>query len=261
MNIPQEELDKLNESDTSGLFEEHVEVEDETPEEEVIEPKVEEKVSESPDEDSVGDKPRVPYSRFETVQERAIRAEERLAILEEQEKARNENTESYDSISVPDEWKELYGDSDEARKAYSIQLRLNEKNAEETTKKVLESIKQEQIEQEQVAKQNLDYIESNIARLEESLGKKLTEAEESSILDIQDEFTPKDSDGNYVAPLLDAEKAYEIYTLRGSTAKAEKIQIRRKVVSITSSNSEGESSNKAFENYRPGEGGLWRDKL
>lgn len=261
MNIPQEELDKLNESDTSGLFEEHAEVEDETPEEEVIEPKVEEKVSVSPDEDTVGDKPRVPYSRFETVQERAIRAEERLAILEEQSKARDENTDSYDNISVPDEWKELYGDSDEARKAYAIQLRLNEKNAEETTKKVLESIKQEQIEQEQVAKQNLEYIESNIARLEESLGKKLTEAEESSILDIQDEFTPKDNDGNYLAPLLDAEKAYEIYTLRGSTAKAEKSQIRRKVVSITSSNSEGESSNKAFENYRPGEGGLWRDKL
>lgn len=261
MNIPQEELDKLNESDTSGLFEEHAEVEEETPEEEVIEEQVEEKVSESPDEDSVGDKPRVPYSRFESVNERAIRAEERAKILEEQLNTRNQNTDYDEDISVPDEWKELYGDSDEARKAYAIQLKLNEKNAEETTKKVLESIKQEQAEQEQIVQQNLDYIETNITNLEETIGRKLTESEESSILDIQDEFTPKDSDGNYIAPLLDAEKAYEIYTLRGSTAKAEKSQIRRKVVSITNSNSEGESSNKAFENYRPGEGGLWRDKL
>ncbi len=261
MNIPQEELDKLNESDTSGLFEEHAEVEEEAPEEEVFEPQVEEKVSESPDEDSVGDKPRVPYSRFESVNERAIRAEERAKILEEQLNARNQSADYDEDISVPEEWTELYGDSDAAQKAYALQVKLNERNISDTTAKILENIETTQAKKAQEEKESLDYIENNIKGLEESIGRKLSESEESKVLDIQDEFTPKDEHGNYIAPLIPADKAFEIYTLRQSTAKAEKSTIRRKVVAATSSNSEGTGSLKAFENYRPGEGGLWRDKL
>src|ERR1035437_7857154 len=58
---------------------------------------------------------------------------------------------------------------------------------------------------------NVDKINDNFEDLAEYLGGELTEYEESAILDIIDEFTPKDSDGNYVAGLIPFEYAWEIY--------------------------------------------------
>lgn len=259
MFIPQEKLDELDEATTEGLFDEHAEVEEEKVEAEVVE-KVEEKVSESTDEDSVADKARVPYSRFETVNERAIRAEERLKILEEQLQSSGK-TESTGEIEIPEEWVELYGDSDAAKRAYQLQVKSLERIQEQTTERILKEIQTKQIQEKEAAEENLKAIEENINKFEETLGRKLSEAEEAAILDIQDEWTPKDAEGNYLTALIPAEKAYEIYTLRQSSANKDKIIARKKVVAVTGSGTESESSNSAFDNYRPGVGGLWRDKL
>lgn len=262
MNIPQEEIDKLNASTSEGLFEEHAEVEEEEVEEQPIIEKVEEKVSESPDEDSVGDKPRVPYSRFETVQERATIAETQVKMLEKQLAERQpQNTVDEENVSIPEEWTELYGDNESAKRAYVLQMRLNEKARQDAVSQITQDIENSKLQREVEEKANLEYIEQGIKNVEDSLGRKLTETEESALLDIQDEFTPKDDNGNYIAPLLSADKAFEVYTLRNSTVKAEKSKTRRAVVAASSSNSEGESSNKAFDNYRPGESGLWRSQL
>lgn len=254
MNIPQEELDKLE--DTSGLFEENSQEDDAMIPDQ---PAVEEKVSASTEEeDAVADKARIPYSRFEKVNERAIRAEERLRLLEEQSQSKAESNED---VTVPPEWEELYGDSDAAKRAYVLQQSMFDRMREETTEKTLSAIESRQTERQTEIENNLDYIEDNLAELSKNLGRDLTEAEESSVLDIQDEFTPKDDKGNYIAPLLQADKAFEIYTLRRGNATAKTTIARRKVVSITGSSSEGEGSNSAFDNYKPGASGLWRDQL
>lgn len=252
MNIPQEELDKLNQEPFDG----HEEVEEEP--EETVEP-VEEEVSEPSDKDSVADKARIPYSRFETVNEAKIRAEERIKFLEEQLNSKKE--EKTEDVDVPNEWIELYGDNETAREAYKIQLRQLDKIREDATLKAIEEIEKRQTQRKSEQEQNLAYIEEGLKRIETSLGRKLTEVEENTILDIQDEFTPKDEEGNYLAPLLSAEKAFEVYNLRQANSQAKKTIARRKVVSITGASSESESSDPTFENYRPGVGGLWRDKL
>lgn len=250
MNIPQEELDKLNESNTDGIFDGNVE-------EETVE-EVEEKVSEPTDKDSVADKARIPYSRFEKVNERAIRAEERLKLLEEQADSR---TDSNKDDLTPEEWIELYGDSDVAKKAWALDQKLKSKSSEEITSRVLEEIEKRQTEKQSEVEKNLAYIEDNLSKFEESLGRSLTESEESAILDIQDEFTPKDEKGNYISPLLSPEKAFEVYNLRQGKSREEKGQARRRVVSITGASTDGEGSASAYDNYKPGDTGLWRNKL
>ncbi len=259
MNIPQAELDKLNKSTTEGIFDENENNEDEAVIEEQIKPQVEEPVSASTEEDAVADKARVPYSRFESVHERAIRAEERLKLLEE-ERASSKTSEVSTEIQLPEEWVELYGDSDAAKRAYGLQVKLNERLQEEATNKVLEQIKNKDKEEQEFISKNIEEIDNSLIELSNNLGRKLSETEESAILDIQDEFTPKDNDGKYIAPLLSPEKAFEIYSLRQEKAKVAKTQARNRVVSITSATSEGDISNSSAD-YRPNQWGSWRDKL
>jgi len=256
MPIPQEELDKLN--DEPVFNDEPAESEEEP--EEVEEPaKVEEKVSVSTEDDTVADKARVPYSRFETVNERAIRAEERLKVLEEQAKSSGK-TESTEEIAIPDEWIELYGDSDAAKRAYQLQVSSLERMREESTNKILEDIEKRQLEKQQETERNVEAIDNSLKEFQETKGIKFTEADESSILDIQDEWTPKDEKGNYIAPLISVEKAYEILTLRQASAKADKVIARRKVVSITGSGNEGEGEPQSSD-YDAKAWGSWRSKL
>lgn len=265
MNIPQDELAKLNEQ---PIF-------DTTPEEELEEgePKVVEKVSEPSPKDSVADKAadeaadkaRIPYSRFETVNEAKIRAEERVKFLEEQLQANRDaqanDQGNPDSLAVPQEWTDLYGDNDTAREAYKTQLKLLDKLRDEATTKAIEEVERRQAAKQSEQAKNLELINQGLREAEAKLGRKLTDQEEAAILDIQDEFTPKDEQGYYLAPLIPAVKALEVLTLREGQTKADKALARRKVVSITGSPTEGEGSAHAFENYRPGVGGLWRDKL
>ena len=202
MAIPQEELDKLDGISGEDSFEQT--------DEPMIPDAVEKKVSPSPDEDDVADKARIPYSRFEKVHERAIRAEERLKLLEEQKAVEPEQTDP-----EPDaEWIELYGDSDAAKRAYAAQVRYMDKIREQAEQSILENIDKRQSVKEKELEQNIEYIDEQLGKLQESLGRELSEAEENSILDIQDEFTPKDDKGNYIAPLLDPEKAFEIHNLK-----------------------------------------------
>ena len=262
MEIPQSELDKLKEADGEQFFDEDASEEETTPEPEVVE-KSEEKVSESTDEDSVADKARIPYSRFETVNEAKIKAEARAELLEQQlEEARkgSKTVESSTDIDLPEEWVELYGDSDAAKRAYALQIGLNERLIETAETKVFERIQNQAKEEQEMVNKNLEIIEDSLAQFQEKLGRDLTEVEESAILDIQDEFTPKDENGSYVAPLLSPEKAFEVYELRTATAKAHKVQAKRGVVSLTGASSEGDVS-ASSANYNPSAWGSWRDKV
>lgn len=58
---------------------------------------------------------------------------------------------------------------------------------------------------------NVDKINENFEELAEYIGRELTEYEESAVLDVIDEITPKDSNGDYVAGLVPFEFAWEVY--------------------------------------------------
>jgi len=259
MNIPQEELDKLKDAE-GNFFDEDASIEEEATEAEVVE-KSEEQVSAST-EDAVKEVGRIPYSRFESVNEAKIKAEARAELLEQQlAEARNGSkaVESED-VALPDEWVELYGDSDAAKRAYSLQLGLNERLLETAESKVFERLQNREKEEQEMVSKNLEAIEDSLAQFQEKLGRDLTETEESAILDIQDEFTAKDANGKYISELLSPEKAFEVYTLRNTAATAKKVQAKRGVVSLTGASSEGEVS-ASSANYNPSAWGSWRDKV
>ena len=256
MNLTQDELDALNNSTTDGLFEENKEEE----EVEEVEPvKVEEEVSASTEEDAVADKARVPYSRFETVNEEKIRAQERVKYLEEQIST-SKTPEVSQETELPNEWVELYGDSDAAKRAYGLQMKINEDLQEKATQRAIERIDSRGQEEKKALESNLESIESSLSDFSESLGRKLSETEENAILDIQDEFTQKDSEGNYIAPLLSPEKAFEVYTLRQDKTVSSKKQAKNRVLSVTGASSESDISSSSAD-YNAQNWGSWRNDI
>ena len=225
----------------------------------------EEKVSPSPAKEAVADEAeqevaRIPYSRFEKVNERAIQAETEARLLKEQLEALNGSKE--ESVDVPKEWLEMYGDNDQARQAWDRQLIIQKRFEEEAIQKAKEAVREERQESEKVSEQNLNHIEDNLAQFETTLGRKLSEDEESGILDVQDEFTPKNEKGEYVTDLMSPEKAFEIYSLRQNKNKVNNSQARRRVVSLTSVNSDNSDTDQNnWADWRPGETGVWRKRL
>lgn len=64
-------------------------------------------------------------------------------------------------------------------------------------------------------------IERRMARIYKKLeqlaihvGRQLTKEERDEVLDIVHEYTPKDSDGYYLVPIIPFEKAWQIYKLK-----------------------------------------------
>lgn len=66
---------------------------------------------------------------------------------------------------------------------------------------------------------NVSEIDDRLEDLTEYLGRELTEDETSAILDIVDEYTPKDSDGNYLVGLIPFDYAWEVYQAKKSIGK------------------------------------------
>ena len=67
------------------------------------------------------------------------------------------------------------------------------------------------MDEDQRIEGNIGIIDEQFLELQDMIGRELTEDEQSEVLDIVDEYTPKDKDGNYLCSLLPFDYAWEIY--------------------------------------------------
>ena len=103
-----------------------------------------EEVSGSTEEEPVGDKPRIPYSRFEKVHEEKIRAEEQARIYKEQLDALNQKPSGDDNAEYDTEkelWIGMHGDSEESMKFFEHEQNRLKRIEEEAPIKALEALK------------------------------------------------------------------------------------------------------------------------
>lgn len=209
---------------------------------------------------------KVPYSRFKNIHTRALEAEaeaekwRQRAEAIEQNHTRRDTTETED---MPSYWKELYGDSEASQKAWQIQQRREE------------AIEQKAYEAGQRGAQELEYkqrerIDSNIAMIDENfedlsayIGRNLTAKEQSAILDIVDDYTPKDNDGSYLGAIMSFDKAWEIYELKQNSGKSVQRKDRDSVAALSATSSQGDTDAIAEQNknWNPLARGSWRSRL
>lgn len=226
------------------------------PKEEVIEK--EEEIVKSDEEN------KVPYSRFKKFNEGYKQSQQEIARLN----ARLEELESSKtnrlSDELPEYWKELYGDTDASKRAFKIQSEKETELRQQIRDEALQSVREERTREESRLNENIESIDENFESLEESLKRPLTEKEQSSLLDIIDEFTPTGEDGKYLGAVMSFDKAWQIYEMKNQSSKLVTKQSRDNVASLTGSKSSGEPSADEIErdkNFDPLDKSAWKRRL
>lgn len=226
----------------------------------VAEPVVEVKKEEVVEEPSV-EESKVPYSRFKKFHDEAIQLRQEA----EEWRVKAEAIKPVVEEVTPDEiWTKLYGDSPEAKEAYKLQQQ-REEAIERKAYEAGQRGARELTEQEaQRTEKNLETLDDHLEQVSAVAGRELTEKEESQILDIIDDYTPKGNDGTYAGAMLSPDKAWEIYELKNQASQAPKRQSRDAVASLSGAPTQGESQavkDERNKNFIPGNWGSWRDRL
>lgn len=240
-------------------------IDDLKPAETSVEEKPEFKEEVSENVDSVEEN-KVPYSRFKKFHDRATEAEAEADKWRQRAEELEQSRIRYDvkeTEEMPSYWMELYGNSEASQKAWQIQERREqevEKRAYEAGQRGAEEL---EIKHRQRIEGNVSMIDDNFEDLSDFVGRELTAKEQSSILDIVDDFTPKDENGRYAGPLITFEKAWEMYELKQGSAKISQRKDRDSVAALSGTSSQGSTDATAEQNknWNPLARGTWRNRL
>lgn len=223
------------------------------------------------DEEEVSDEEqKVPYSRFKTIadqkreaEERAIEASERYErLLAQRETVQQDVERPVDSV-ILESFIKLYGDNENTRKAAEIEtqrIAYIEQRAEQKARETYEEVRTNEVKS---LARNESVIDNNLQDLQDYVGRKLTEEEQVGILEVVDEYTPKDADGNYSGDLLPFDKAMEIYELKNQSKGQASKRARSTVTRLTSGSSDGEPSGaeKVNKDYNPMDWNAYRRRI
>lgn len=219
----------------------------------------------------------VPYSRFSTVSRRAREAEQRAqeaeAALEELQRERATRPEVTRETSrepeqftggLPSYWVKLYGDSPQSREAYGYELVRQEQIEERAERRAVEAYRNEGQAERRALVANENIIDNRIDDLSDQLGRGLTDSEESALLDIVDEYTPKDEYGNYAGDTIPFTKAWEIYEMKQGAQAQTTRRSRSTATQLTGSKTEGEPSGQEKQkndNWNPMDWNSYRKRI
>ena len=230
-------------------------------EEETKEEPVEKKNEEVEDSE---EESKVPYSRFKKFHDRSKELEQRIAELEaerERPEPRRE-VKAYDEEEMDRAWVELYGDSDASKRAYKLDQQRTAQLREELIEEARRSVRAERESEQTHLKENLSAIDEQLEDLSTFIGRDLTKKEEEALLDIVDDYTPKDKNGNYAGATIPFDKAWEIYELKKNSTNAPRKQSRDAVASMTGTQTQGESGKEDKNaNWNPLNWNAYKDRL
>lgn len=193
----------------------------------------------------------VPYKRFKKFHDAAKEAQDEATYWRsEAQRLQGEFAKPAPIVvdDLPPQWAKLYGDSEASKDAWKVQKELNADILRQARQEALDSVRLQQQEEVEQVEANVERLDDSFEDLEAEVGRKLTEAEQSSLLDIVDDYTPKDRQGNYAGEILGFDKAWEIYQLKHGAAKSQHIEQRNSVANLTGSPSQGQPSQSEEQN-------------
>lgn len=210
-----------------------------------------------------GDETRIPYSRFKKVHEKALEAEREAKLWRERAEQAAQFTQSQQQRSsqeeeLPTYWINLFGDSDASREAY----KLEQVRFQNLKKEAIDEFKREQetqkSQQHEAIQESLSAIEEGFENVEALAGRNLSEKEKEKILDIVDEYSPKDRDGNYIAH-IPFEKAWDIYK---AVSKVTQTPAQKQALQATGTDSEGNAKvDEKTKNFNPMDWNAYRRRI
>lgn len=206
--------------------------------------------------DKTGDEDKKADRKFrkEFFQEKQKREalEQRLADLEK----KPVSEKSQKAQELPKWWENLYGNNEASKNGFAVWSEQEETRQQEVIDKALKTIQaRESLESQAVVKEEQN-IDNEFDSFEENNDLTLTAKEKIDLLNIVDEFSPKDDDGNYLGATIPIEKAYEILELKRSIPSPT-TQQRKQLAGITGGGKSGQG-NSSTNQFRPGDWGGWR---
>lgn len=210
------------------------------------------------------DEGKVPYTRFKKFHDLALEAQDEAAYwrrkAEEREGSRYHAPTPSDITPVyeGDDWfkfKTLWGDSEQSREAYKIELQRTAAIEERATQRAMEAIERRSSQEQEIYRENIGLLDQNLEEASDILGRSLTSDEEIALLEVQDDYSPKDGNGNITA-LIPIEKAVEIWQLQ--QARSPRREARNQIAALSGGSSAGEegASESSSKDYNPRGG--WR---
>lgn len=227
------------------------------------EPVVEETVDSTPTEiteEVEVEEAKVPKSRFLTMHQRAVEAEKRLREYEAERSQQPEiAVQETETTELPNYWIEMFGDSDASVQAFQAEQKRLATIEERAAERAYQRLEGREKEEEARTKEIVDGFDQAFEELSIVADKDFTDDEQVAILDIVEEYSPKDKDGKMLRDyLLPLDKAYEIYSIRNEAKTSAKREARTQVASLTGARSEGSPSGPAVSDWKPGQ---WRNKI
>lgn len=119
-------------------------------------------------------------------------------------------------LSLPDWWKEAFGDDELSKKTYQRQIEEQNRQFEEWSEKTIQKVYETQARFEQQQNAEVQMWEDHIEDQLQALKDKGYRFNRNELLKIVDDYS-KDEEGNYGDRLFPFEKAYEILQLKKST--------------------------------------------
>jgi len=206
---------------------------------------------------------KVPKSRFLTMHQRAVEAEKALRTFEAERESRPEIAEP---ISDDEDLHKFYittfGQTEMAEKLYQNELSRLNSIEERAAERAYERLSQREQQNEELITQRVSSFDAAFDELGVVTGKDtFTDEEQVAMLDIVEEYSPKDRDGKIPAEyLLPLDKAYEIYQLQRETSKPDR-SARNAIAGLSGARSQGAPANSSDADWRPGQRGRWENKL
>lgn len=210
---------------------------------------------------------KVPYSRFKKYHDEAKEARadaDRLrAELDRERTGSRPRYEATNDGVLPSHWVELYGDSDASKRAWKIQEGREQEIIQRAYEAGQRGAYELESQQREAINSNVATIDDNFEDLSSFVGREITAKEQSAILDIVDDYTAKDDDGNYQGAIMPFDKAWEIYELKQNSGKVAQRKDRDSVASLTANSSRGNADIQAEQDksWNPLARGTWRSRL
>lgn len=206
---------------------------------------------------------KVPKSRFRTVHQRAVEAEKRLRQLEAELEEREEPEEPIaDDETIRKHYVDIFGENELTDKLYKAELSRLRSLEERAAERAFERLSQREEQEQQVIEQRVESFDQAFEELSALEGKDFTDDEQVGILDIVDEFSPKDERGRiYADYLMPLDKAYEIYQMRTAPKAQAKKQERNAVAALTNARSEGTPTGSSDADWQPNQDRRWWNKV
>lgn len=226
-------------------------------------------VEPTPEEDQVvtpepePEEEKVPKSRFLTMHQRAVEAERALRAFEaDKAQASTPVAPVTDDADLKKYYVETFGESELTEKLYQNELARLASIEEKAAERAFERLSRMEQEREEVISQRVASFDAAFEELSVVEGKDFSDDEQIALLDIVEEYSPKDNKGNLLADyLMPLDKAYEIYQLRNQPVVQAKTKERNAVASLTGARSEGAPSGSSDADWQPGQDRRWWSKV